>query len=197
VAWFKPYKRQIERIEKMFKKIIVGTLILGLVGILVIGALNRTNSNTGSTEGRGQGRGRSNEATTYTTSGGRGQGGYPQDTLKGRGQGRGNADQLGAGQAQVVEGLTLQGAVVSVDNTTLLVQTSSGEQVTVENRPWQYALGANFSAQVGDQVTLTGYYQSGVFEVSQINNLTNGKSVVLRDATGRPGWSGRGQRNSG
>ena len=56
----------------MFKKIIVGTLILGLVGILVIGALNRTNSNTGNAEGRGQGRVRSNEATTYTTSGGRG-----------------------------------------------------------------------------------------------------------------------------
>jgi hypothetical protein len=190
MAWFKPYKRQIERIEKMFKKIIVGTLILGLVGILVIGALNRTNSNTGSTEGRGQGRGRSNEATTYTTSGGRGQGGYSQDNPSGRGQGRGQAV-----QAQAVEGLTLQGTVVSVDSTTLLVQTVSGEQVTVENRPWQYALGANFSAQVGDQVTLTGYYQSGVFEVSQINNLTNGKSVALRDATGQPGWSGRGQRN--
>ena len=173
----------------MFKKIIVGTLILGLVGILVIGAINRTNANT---EARGQGRGRGNEAITYTTSGGQGQGGYPQDTLNGRGQGRGNTS-----QAQVVEELTLQGTVVSVDNTPLLVRTSSGEQVTVENRPWQYALGANFSAQVGDQVTLTGYYQSSVFEVSQINHLTNGKSVVLRDATGQPGWSGRGQRNGG
>ena len=176
----------------MFKKIIVGTLILGLVGILVIGALNRTNFNTGNTEGRGQGRGRSDEATTYATSGGRGQGNNSPDTSNGRGQGRGQAD-----QAQAVEGLTLQGKVVSVDSTTLLVQTVSGEQVTVENRPWQYALGANFSAQVGDQVTLTGYYQSGVFEVSQIDNLTNGKSVVLRDVTGRPGWSGRGQRSGG
>jgi hypothetical protein len=176
----------------MFKKIIVGTLILGLVGILVIGALNRTNFKTGSSEARGQGHGRGSEVTTYTTRGGQGRGSDPQDTLEGRGQGRGNTS-----QAQVVEELTLQGTVVSVDNTMLLVQTSNGEQVTVENRPWQYALGANFSAQVGDQVMLTGYYQSGVFEVSQINNLTNGKSVALRDATGRPGWSGRGQRNGG
>jgi hypothetical protein len=166
----------------MFKKIIVGALILGLVGILVVGAINRTNAKTGNTEAHGQGRGRNNEAIAYTTRGGQGQGGYSQDTLRGRGQGRGDADQLGVGQAQVVEGLALQGTVVSVDNTALLVQTSSGEQVTVENRPWQYALGANFSAQIGDQVTLTGFYQSGVFEVSQINNLTNGKSVVLRDA---------------
>ena len=78
MAWFKPYKRQIERIEKMFKKIIVGTLILGLVGILVIGALNRTDSKTGNTEVRG----RSNEAITHTTSGGQGQGRSGQ----GRGQ---------------------------------------------------------------------------------------------------------------
>jgi hypothetical protein len=193
MAWSKPYKQQTERTEKkMFKKIIAGTLILGLVGILVIGAINRTNSKTGNAEGRGQGRGRSNEATTYMTSGGRGQGGYSQDNPSGHGQGRGNTS-----QAQVVQELTLQGTVVSVDNTTLLVRTSNGEQVTVENRPWQYALGANFSAQAGDQVTLTGYYQSGVFEVSQMNNLTNGKSVILRDATGQPGWSGRGQRNGG
>ena len=176
----------------MFKKIIVGTLILGLVGILVIGALNRTNFKTGSSEARGQGRGRDNQVTTDTTNGGQGQGGYPQDTLNGRGQGRSSVD-----QAQIVERLKLEGTVVSVDDTTLLVQTSSGEQVTVENRPWQYALGAKFSAQVGDQVAVTGYYQSGVFEVSQIDNLTNGKSVVLRDETGRPGWSGRGQRNGG
>ncbi len=166
----------------MFKKILVGTLVVGLIGILVAGAINRTNVKVGTAETHGQGQGR---------------GGHPQDTLKGRGQGRGNADQLGAGQTQVADGLTLKGTVVSVDNTTLLVQTSNGEQVTVENRPWQYALGANFSAQVGDQVTLTGFYQSGVFEVSQMNNLTNGKSVALRDATGRPGWAGRGQRNGG
>ena len=121
----------------MFKKIIIGTLILGLVGILVIGAINRTNTKAGDTQARGQGRGRGNEVTTYTTNGGQGRGGYPQDTLKGHGQGRGNGsvNQLGAGQAQVVEGLTLPGTVVSVDNNTLVVQTSNGEQVIMENRP--------------------------------------------------------------
>ena len=37
----------------MFKKIIVSTLILGLVGILVIGAINRTNAKSGNIEARG------------------------------------------------------------------------------------------------------------------------------------------------
>jgi hypothetical protein len=168
----------------MFKSIIIGVLIVGLVGILVIGAINRTNAKVGNTQERGQGRGRGNEATTYTTNSGPGQGRW--------GQGRTDESLV-----PVVEGVMLQGKVVSVDDTALLVQTGNGEQVTVENRPWQYALGANFSAQVGDQVTLTGFYQSGVFEVSQINDLTNGKSVVLHDMTGWPGWAGRGQRNSG
>ena len=107
----------------MFKKFITSTLILGLVGILVIGAINRTNAKTGDAEARGQGRGRDNQVTTDTTNGGQGQRGYSQDTLYGRGQGRGNTS-----QAQVIEGLTLEGTVVSVVDTTLLVQTSSGEQ---------------------------------------------------------------------
>jgi hypothetical protein len=46
-------------------------------------------------------------------------------------------------------------------------------------------------------VTLSGYDQNGSFEVARIDNTTNGKSVVLRDASGRPGWSGRGQRAGG
>ena len=72
----------------MFKKIVVGTMILGLIGILIAGAITRTNVKTGNTEARGLGRGRGNEMTTYATNGGQGQAGYPQDTLKGRGQGR-------------------------------------------------------------------------------------------------------------
>jgi len=173
----------------MFKKILVGTLVVGLIGIMVAGAINRTNVKAGTAEARGQGQGRGNVETTYTANGGgQGRGGNRPE------RGNGNTDPLGAGQAQVADMLTLQGAVVSVNSTALVVQASNGEQVTVENRPWLYALEAKFSAQVGDQVMLTGFYQSGVFEVSQVDNLTNGKTVLLRDATGRPGWAGRGQR---
>jgi hypothetical protein len=166
----------------MFKKILVGTLVVGFIGILVAGAMNRTNVKTRSGETRGQGQGRGDTATTYTANGG------------GRGRGNGNTDQLDAGQAQVAEGLTLQGTVVSVDSNALVVQTSNGEQVIVGNRLWLYALESKFSAQVGDQVTLTGFYQAGAFEVSRIDDLTNGKMVLLHDVTGRPGWAGHGQR---
>jgi hypothetical protein len=175
-------------VTKMFKKIFVGTVLVGLIGILVAGAINRTNATSGSTEGRGQGRGNGNTATAYAA--GRGQGG------NGWGQGSESAtgDQLGTGQAQVTEWVTLQGTVVSVDQNALVVETGAGDQVVVENRPWLFAQEQGFSAQAGDEVTLTGFYEGGAFELGQITDMTNGKTVSLRDEGGRPGWAGRGRR---
>ena len=172
----------------MFKKIIVGTVLVGLIGILVAGAINRTNAASGSTEGRGQVRGNGNTATAYAA--GRGQGG------NGWGQGSESAtgDQLGTGQAQVTEWVTLQGTIVSVDQNALVAETGAGEQVVIENRPWLFAQEQGFSAQAGDEVTLTGFYEGDAFEVGQITDTTNGKTVSLRDQDGRPGWAGRGRR---
>jgi hypothetical protein len=174
----------------MFKKIIVGILVVGLVGVLALGALNRTASMTGSAEVGGQGRGRSGDAlTAYTADGnGQGRGGY--------GQGRGNeiGGQAGVGLAPATEWVTLQGVVAYVDQNALVTTTGEGGQVTVENRPWQFAQEQGFLAQVGDQVTLTGFYEGSDLEVRQITDSTNGKTVLLRDESGRPGWAGRGRR---
>ena len=129
----------------MLKKILLGTLLIGLIGILVAGAVIRTMDKTalvaeahgpgygcGQDEaGRyaegesGQGRGQGNGGVD---SSGRGRGGYG-------GQGREDAPAINStGQANPEEWLTLQGTVVSVDADTLIVQTASGEQVTMENR---------------------------------------------------------------
>ena len=172
----------------MFKKIFIGTVLVGLIGILVAGAINRTSAASGSTEGRGQVRGNGNTATAYAA--GRGQGG------NGWGQGSESAtgDQLGTGQAQVTEWVTLQGTVVSVDQNALVAETGAGDEVVVENRPWLFAQEQGFLAQAGDEVTLTGFYEGDAFEVGQITDTTNGKTVSLRDQDGRPGWAGRGRR---
>jgi hypothetical protein len=118
-----------------------------------------------------------------------GQGGYD-------GVGRTDApgDGTGTGQAQVDEWLTLQGTVTSVDADTLVVQTDGGEQVTVNNRAWWFAQDQGFATQAGDRVTLTGFYEDGDFEVGQIDDLTTGQTVTLRDDSGRPSWAGRGRR---
>ena len=168
----------------MFKKILVGTLVVGLIGVLVVGAINRTNARTTTAEARGQGWGRSNSTTEST--GGRGQGGG--------GWGRANATGEPLAATQMNESVTLQGTVMSVDENAMIVQTDTGEQVVVENRPWLYARESQFTAQRGDRVRLSGFYEGDRFEAAQIENLTTGQSVALRDPYGRPGRAGRGRR---
>jgi RNase P/RNase MRP subunit p29 len=111
-------------------------------------------------------------------------------------------EDAGVGQAGVEEWLAIQGTVVSVDTNTLVVQTASGEQLAVENRAWWFAQEQGFSTQVGNQVTLVGFYEgddpstgSGQrFEVSRIDDATNGQTVLVREENGRPLWAGRGRR---
>ena len=111
------------------------------------------------------------------------------------GQGRQNAqgDRTGSGEAKVNEWLLIEGTVVSVDENTLVVQTTAGTQVRVENRAWWFAQEQGFSAQSGDQVTLTGFYEGADFEVGQIANDTSNQIVLIRDETGRPLWAGFGR----
>jgi hypothetical protein len=178
----------------MLRKVVLGTLFIGLIGILVTGAVIRTMDKTGHVaEAHGPGYGQGNGEA------GQGRGGYSQGGSRGGygGRGRENApgDQTGTGQANVEEWLTLQGTVVSVDADALIVQTASGEQVTMQNRPWWFAQEQGFSAQVGDQVTLVGFYEGTDFEVGRIEDDTNSQTVLVRDESGRPPWAGRGWRD--
>jgi hypothetical protein len=290
----------IERGKKMLKRILAGTLLAGLIGVLVFGAINRTLDRTGKVaEAQGQGgygRGRSSDQLDAGNATGQGAGQgraaerqYPNydvapqawETYEGtvvqvpepgvelvietsegeelvigtgpmdlaaqgfvlqagepiqvRGyweanefkaaqltrlttdqtlalrdevgrpawagggrntQGNAQGDQTGTGQAQVDAWLEVQGNVVSADADALIVQTADGAQVAVENRPWWFAQEQGFSAQVGDQVTLTGFYEEEAFEVGRIDDTTNGQTVLIRDETGRPMWAGRGRRGA-
>jgi hypothetical protein len=207
----------------MLRKIMLGTLFIGLIGILATGAVIRTMDRTElvaeahgyghghdhdevgeCTEGElDQGHGRDNgEAGAYAAgSSSRGRGGYGRggnpDGYGSQGRGDAPGEQAGTDQVNVDEWLTLQGTVVSVDVDMLVVQTDSGEQVTMENRPWWFAREQGFSAQVGNQVTLVGFYENGDFEVGQISDVTNGQTLLVRDENGRPLWAGRGRGGGG
>lgn len=185
----------------MLKKILAGTSLVGLIGILVFGAINRTMAKTEVTQAHGQGRGQSTgeaERLVDQEWGGYGRGGTGRNPQWDSDQGRESApgDQTGTGQAQVEAWLQLQGTVVSVDADALVVETPRGEQVVVQNRPWWFAQEQGFSAQVGDQVTLTGFYEGDEFEVGHIEDATNSQTISIRDASGRPLWAGRGRRGA-
>jgi hypothetical protein len=114
------------------------------------------------------------------------------------GEGRTDApgDGTGTGQAQVDEWLTHSGTVTGIDASLLAVQLDSGELVEMIGRPWSFAQEQGFTAQVGDRLALVGFYENDDFEVGQIDNVTTGLSVVIRDEGGRPLWAGRGRRSS-
>ena len=112
------------------------------------------------------------------------------------GQGSNSTDQTGSSPAQLGMWLQLYGSVVSVDADALVIQMADGEQIAVENRPWSFAQEQGFSAQLNDELTLTGFYEGEEFEVGRIDDATNGQTVLLRDESGRPMWAGRGRRGS-
>lgn len=163
----------------MKKQILVAVLVGGLLGLIGLGlgmrllmpAPNAVNNVALNTQGNG------------FRGGGPGQG-------QGQGQGQGVA-------AQGAQWTTVQGSVVSVDQVAMTVKLADGNQVVVENRPWTFALEQKFSAKVGDQLSLQGFYQNGLFEVGQMKNTTSGVSVQVRDQSGRPGWAGRGNGGNG
>ena len=175
----------------MTKKVILGVLLVGLIGVLVAGAIIRTVDKTGNVaEARGQGQGHGTLEVA-----GQGAGGARAGIAAGSDAGTAALPVApGVGQAKVDEWLTLEGVATSVDADTLIVKMDDGQEVTVENRPWWFAQEQGFAAQAGDRVRLVGFYEDGTFEVGQIADSTNGMAVQIREESGRPLWAGRGRR---
>jgi hypothetical protein len=125
-----------------------------------------------------------------------------QQAAAGRGQG-GLGGQLaneapGTGQAEVAEWLSVEGTVVDASSSALIVHTADSREIMVEGRPWRFALEQGFSAEIGDQVTLTGFYEGDEFEVGQISKIDGDRTIAVsvREESGRPLWAGRGRRGS-
>jgi hypothetical protein len=113
------------------------------------------------------------------------------------GNGRGEVDDQvtpGVGQDEVHDWITLQGTVSNVDESALLIRLSSGEVVTVEGRPWQFAQEQGFSAATGDEIALTGFYEGENFEAGQLANITDNLVIEIRQENGRPLWAGGGRQ---
>jgi len=223
----------------MIKKVILYTIFAGLIGVLLFGAVYRTQAKLNLESGSG---GQHGQASTlngqydglgqnygddigtnqdsiggtgyrggqgYGAQGGQGgqdygvgagqgsqngQGngaGTGQGSGYGRGRGAGQGN--GTGQAPVTEWVTLTGTVKSVDETALIVVTATGQEIAISNRAWSFVQEQGFTVQIGDQVTLVGFYEDDEFEVGQISDETTNQSIQLRDENGRPMWAGRGR----
>ncbi len=167
----------------MIKKIILWTLYAGLVGILIFGAVNRTSAKIGEAVPRenagwvdyqsrgGQGNGQGENGNSQSPNGG-----DREDSRLGE-----NGDHLW---------VSLTGTIFSSSTEEMQVVMDSGETMNVAGRAWRFALEQGFDPRSGNQVVLQGFFEYDEFETAEINNLSTGQVVVLRDESGRPLWAG-------
>ncbi len=183
----------------MLKKIVLGALLTGLVAVLVWGAVNRTNAKGSESSGETGRRNQVAESVTVDAvaqGSGSGGGRWAQGGAAAQGGAR---DQAPAGQSGLPQAdvqpdawRTLEGTVVSVADDLVEIRTAVGEVIPFEGRPLSFALEQGFSLEVGDAVALAGFDEDGEFKISQVTS--NRASITLRDASGRPGWAGRGRQ---
>lgn len=91
---------------------------------------------------------------------------------------------------------TVSGTAALVNADGLVILAGSGE-VWIEGQPWSYASSSGFSAAAGDSLLLEGYDEDGEFKVGRLTNLSTGQMVILRDSAGVPAWRGSGRGQSG
>ena len=90
---------------------------------------------------------------------------------------------------------TFQGTVISATDDLVEIRAAQGAVIPFEGQPLRFALAQGFSAQVGDEVSVSGFEEGSEFKIGAITHLDSGVTYTLRDTSGRPGWSrGQGRR---
>jgi hypothetical protein len=187
----------------MLKKVLFGVLVLGLSGVLVVGAINRTNDRLDrETRGEQDQQSRRSENLGQRNGGGQGEGqgdgqGERRQVLEAKvplGQGNQDNRQGERDSDEVLESLQENGVVTVVNEDALVVETVREETLFIEGRTWMYALDQGFQADVGDQLALSGFYEDGEWKTAEVENLSNGMRLVIRSDRGRPMWAGQGRQ---
>jgi hypothetical protein len=144
-----------------------------------------SHAEVGLSEGRVQAQRESVSAESYASQAGQGR-------RQGDNQGYNTtAEDSSIAQLEAVEWFSEFSEVVNIGEDALVVTFSDQGNLDISGRAWSFAQEQGFFPQPGDQLRLTGFFETeDHLEVSQIENLTNGEIVILRDGSGRPMWAG-------
>jgi hypothetical protein len=180
---------------EMFKKVALWIVFIGISAALVVGAINRTASKSDvaaerETSGRGQASVVRQDADSEVYA--LGQGNNGQNRGAGRSS-RSDSEPLELAQSIEADWVSIAASVVSVNDDALVLEQDDGTQLVIEGRAWRYAIETGFATDVGQEVLVAGFYEEGEFKFGAIEDLANGESVVLRDRSGKPFWSGQGR----
>jgi hypothetical protein len=183
---------------EMWKKIALWTVFMGISAALVVGAINRTTSRSdpGTESGNGV-RGQSNAARRNTDSEvyALAQGSNAQNRGTGRFS-RSDGEPLELAQSIETDWVSIAASVISVNEDALVLEQDDGMELVIEGRAWRYAMESGFTTDIGHAVLVAGFYEDGEFKFGSVEDLTNGQSVVLREGSGKPSWSGQGRRTT-
>ena len=197
----------------MLQKIVIGTLVAALSGVLIVGAINRTDAKSeqiAQEQEANSGRlAREEDREPIQQSQGlQGQGNRAayadtntlESVSRGGGQGRlsegssGNwledTSRGGEGLASVDEWLEVVGTVVSMNEEELVLQFQDGQDMVVECKSWTYALELGFTTEIGNELKLYGFYEGEEFEIGGFEDLTAQLLIMVREESGRPLWAG-------
>lgn len=116
-------------------------------------------------------------------------------------QGAGNQGQNATGVPQVLadvdEWITVEGTVTGIDLNALTIETAGGESLLVQLGPTNYWNNLGVDLTYGDSVQITGFYEDDTFTAGTVTLLATGETLELRDADGRPLWSGNARSGQG
>ena len=77
----------------------------------------------------------------------------------------------------------------------IIIELEDGTELELGMGPMFYREEIGFATEVGDEQTITGFHEDGEFKVLSIVD-ESGTLMTFRDEYGRPGWAGRGNRDS-
>lgn len=175
----------------MLKRIAGTGLIVLLVGALIGGGAYILLRSDGEGGGAAYG-GRGREAASGELSQPNGQQGQNTDAggYGGYGrQGQGGTTDSAALPAEAWQ--TVDGIVVEAEDE-IVLDTAEGK-ISFHLGPERYREDQTYLPQEGDPVRLSGFWEDETFEAASIENLDTGRTLTLRDQTGRPLWAGRGR----
>ena len=178
----------------MLKKILLSVVYVGIVGLLVFGAVHRTEakSESGNGESRAESEIKDSQISHQENTGG-GQGAGNRSGGESRGaELNGSSDREYQAQAEQEEHdfSTYQGVVISVSDDALEIEITGAEILLVEGQAWRYMLTNGFETAVGNAVEISGFYEDGEYKPSWLKDLSSGLEIEIRDPSGRPNWSG-------
>ena len=121
------------------------------------------------------------------------------DDLGYGGQGAWNNQNPTDGKPQAMDGdwITVQGTVLAVELNALIIETTDGQTMPIQLGPEHFWAAQGIVIDAGAEVQVTGFCEDEVsFSAGRVTLQETGEILVLRDADGRPAWSG-GAGNSG